>query len=595
MRAADEALVVAALRSPQAVEVRRRVVRQLVSSLIYEGAVPVVLDGGDHVVAGRDREGRPVEYRVGARRSVAFDRVRLADRPVSRVGADGARAEVASVAVLLDEIAPSILGGAHPVELARFVTELEETFLQDTLSQHLRRVRGDVLRDADHDALEGMVTDGHRYHPAYKSRIGFDLDDVAAYAPEFLPAVRPLWLAAHRSVVEVTTSALSPDPTRAELGDRWDPLLPQGHDPGEYVLLPVHPWQWRRVARQAFAGELAAGRLVVLGEDPAAFVPQQSIRTLACREEPARSQLKTALSITNTSTSRELAPHTVRNAAPISDWLAGLVEGDGFLRERAVVLREVHGVSVVPDVPAVARGRTEGRLGAIWRESLAPRVAAGERAVPVTALTATELDGTPVIAPWLATHGPVAWLEAHVDAVALPLVHLLVAHGVALESHAQNMSLIHVDGRPHRVVLRDFHDGVRFCRALLADPDGAPRLDAPPPHHTNANSFVETDDPGQVTDFLLDAFFFVNLGELGLFLDDHGLLDEETFWTVVARRVREHQERHGSGTFDLFTPTLEVEQLTTRRLAPDTELRTHTVSNPLHRFDPRRPEVGDRC
>jgi 2-[(L-alanin-3-ylcarbamoyl)methyl]-3-(2-aminoethylcarbamoyl)-2-hydroxypropanoate synthase len=252
------------------------------------------------------------------------------------------------------------------------------------------------------------------------------------------------------------------------------------------------------------------------------------------------------------------------------------------------VLGEVHGVSVVPGPPTdLIRSDTEGVLAAIWRTSLAPRLDAGERAVPVTGLTAAETDGTPLIAPWLAEHGARAWVEALVDAVALPLVHLLVAHGVALESHAQNMSLVLRDGLPMRVALKDFHDGVRFCRRLLADPDDAPALAPPPPHHTNRNSFVETDEPTQVSDFLLDALFFVNLGELGLFLAEHDLMDESEFWTIVAGRVRAHDRRHGSGTFDLFAPTLEVEKLTTRRLTPDTELALHRVSNPLHRFGGR--------
>ena len=97
----------------------------------------------------------------------------------------------------------------------------------------------------------------------------------------------------------------------------------------------------------------------------------------------------------------------------------------------------------------------------------------------MTALTATELDGTPMIAPWVHAHGAQGWVEALVEAVALPLVHLLVAHGVACESHAQNVSVVLVDGLPRRMALRDFHDGVRFCRRLLADP-AAPRCSTRP-------------------------------------------------------------------------------------------------------------------
>ncbi|MEJ2887711.1 IucA/IucC family protein [Actinomycetospora aeridis] len=592
-------LLVRALRAPTAVAVRRRLFRQTLASLVYEGALAVDVEGTTHVVAGADTDGRPVRYRFDAHRALGFDRVR-ADGPVVREDADGTVAEATSLPRFLGEIRGAILGGAYPDRLARFAVEVEETRIKDALAEDVRARRSGVLTDADHELLEGLITDGHRYHPAYKSRIGFDLDDDLAYGPEFLPAVHPFWVAAHRSVAEVTTSAaVRAEDLHDELGSTTRAAFDArirgaGGEPGDYAWLPVHPWQWRERIGRAFADLLADGRLVALGPDPAAFSPQQSIRTLSCRDDPRRHHLKLALSITNTSTARGLAPHTVRNAAPISDWLARIVARDDYLTggARVIVLGEVHGVSVAPAPPSdLVRADTEGALAAIWRTSLASRLEEGERAVPVTGLTTTEADGTPLIAPWIAAHGARTWVEALTDAVALPLVHLLVRHGVALESHAQNMSLVLRDGLPRRVALKDFHDGVRFCRRLLADPDDAPHLAPPPAHHPNRNSFVETDDPHQVTDFLLDAFFFVNLGELGLLLTERGLMDEAAFWGIVAARVRAHDRRYGTGTFDLFAATLEVEKLTTRRLTPDTELALHRVPNPLHRFDPDRRET----
>lgn len=588
-----------ALRAPTATAVRRRVFRQLLSSLVYEGALATESDGTSHTVHGRDAQGRAVRYTFIATRAVGFDRVRLGPDPVRREVA-GEVAEADSLARFLGEVRAAILpadGGVDDERLARFAREIEETRVKDTLAQHVRELRGDVLAGAEHDTLEGTVTDGHRYHPAYKSRIGFDLTDNARFGPEFLPAVRPLWLAAHRSIAEVTASAtVSVTLALDELGPATaasfdDRVRAAGGEPAEYVWVPVHPWQWRERIPRTFADPIADGRLVRLGEDPRTFSALQSIRTLACRDDPERSQLKLALSITNTSTSRGLAPHTVRNAAPITDWLERLVAGDAYLRDeaRVIVLGEILGAAVTPE-PAtdLVRADTEGVLAAIWRRSLPPFLDAGEAAVPVTGLTAAERDGTPLIDPWVRAQGIARWTERLVDAVALPLVHLLCRHGVALESHAQNMSLVHVDGRPVRVALKDFHDGVRFSRARLADPAGAPVLADPPAHHENRNSFVETDDPAQVTDFLLDAFFFVNLGELALLLAEHYGFEEAAFWGIAAARIRAHERRLGGpGIFDLFTPTLAVEQLTTRRLAPDTRLRLHTVPNPLHAADGR--------
>jgi 2-[(L-alanin-3-ylcarbamoyl)methyl]-3-(2-aminoethylcarbamoyl)-2-hydroxypropanoate synthase len=266
----------------------------------------------------------------------------------------------------------------------------------------------------------------------------------------------------------------------------------------------------------------------------------------------------------------------VRNAAPISDWLRGLVAADPVLRERVVVLGETRGTTVRPSWGGPG---AQGVLGAIWREPLAPHLREGERAVPATALTARERDDTPVVARWIAAHGAETWVRAWAAAVAAPLVAVLQRHGVALESHTQNVSVTLVEGLPARVVVRDFHDGVRFSRALLADPGAAPAVEPPPAHHTNRNSFLETEDPAQVADFLLDAFFFVHAGELGLHLHEHGLLDERRFWALLADAL----PLAADGPFELTAPTLQVERLTTRRLGPDTELALHTVPNPLHR------------
>ena len=191
-------LLVSALRDPRATEVRRRLFRQLVSSLLYEGAVDRPDAGGRRqVIVGRDEHEAPVRYLVETRRAAGFDRVRVGPGPVLRVADDGGTAEADSVARFLAEVACSVLDGAHPDELVRFTRELEETRVKDALAQHVRARRGDVLDGADHDTLEGTVTDGHRYHPTYKSRIGFDLADDVAYGPEFLPELHPGWLAAH--------------------------------------------------------------------------------------------------------------------------------------------------------------------------------------------------------------------------------------------------------------------------------------------------------------------------------------------------------------------------------------------------------------
>ena len=354
-------------------------------------------------------------------------------------------------------------------------------------------------------------------------------------------------------------------------------------------MVPVHPWQWREKVAGAFADQLARRELLVLGDDPHVFLAQQSIRTMACADAPQRPYLKLALSILNTSTSRVLAPHTVRNAPLVSDWLQRVAGADPYLRDelRTVLLGEVLGVAVNPPPAAdLVRAEGYGTLACIWRESLHPRLDPGEQAVPFNGLTARERDGTPLIDRWVRGLGLSLWLSLVIEASAIPLLHLLCRHGIALESHAQNMVLLHRDGVPTRVALKDFHDGVRFCRAELAEPELCPVLTPPPSHHENRNSFLETDDLELVADFLLDAFFFINIGELGIFLADAYELAERDFWAIVSKVITAYQRRFPEladrfSQFDVRKPAIAVEKLTTRRLLPDTELRLHAVPNPL--------------
>jgi siderophore synthetase component len=148
------------------------------------------------------------------------------------------------------------------------------------------------------------------------------------------------------------------------------------------------------------------------------------------------------------------------------------------------------------------------------------------------------------------------------------------------------MTLLHVAGRPNRLAVKDFHDGVRFSRAHLARPELCPDLAGTPAHHVNRNSFIETDDLDLVADHLLDALLFVNLGELALFLEDSYGFAEHEFWQLARTAVGDYQRRFPElaerfAELDVFKPSIDIEKLTTRRLLPDTELRLHAKPNPL--------------
>ncbi|MGO3471364.1 MAG: hypothetical protein ACTIM1_10460 [Enterococcus faecalis] len=63
------------------------------------------------------------------------------------------------------------------------------------------------------------------------------------------------------------------------------------------------------------------------------------------------------------------------------------------------------------------------------------------------------------------------------------------------------------------MILKDFHDGVRFSPEHLTHPNEYPDLHALPAEHAKANrmSFILTDDLNAVRDFSCACLFFVAL------------------------------------------------------------------------------------
>ncbi len=114
-----------------------------------------------------------------------------------------------------------------------------------------------------------------------------------------------------------------------------------GLDPADYLLLPVHPWQWWNKLAVTFAGELAERRLVVLGEGEDGYLAQQSIRTFFNADHPEKHYVKTALSVLNMGFMRGLSAAYMEATPAINDWLAGLIERDDLLRgARFSIIRE---------------------------------------------------------------------------------------------------------------------------------------------------------------------------------------------------------------------------------------------------------------
>lgn len=572
--------------------VKTRIMAQLITSLIYEKIVVYTmthLKGNMHHV---EIKGEHASYHFDVRVTESFDRLQLTSQ-IMKVGADGTESPTLNYAQLLRDVQYTFTKDTQKIE--QFIGELIQTELKDCQALTYKLNHHKAVPKT-FNALESYAMEGHTYHPSYKSRLGFTLEENLKYGPDFQPTIHLTWIAVPKHHVQQTISqAIVPEQIlQHQLGQETvdqftDTLRQHVENVSDYVWLPVHPWQFDHMIANHFAEAWLNGDIIFLGKSREAYVPQQSIRTLS-PVETDKYYIKVPLNITNTSTKRVLAPHTIENAANITDWLKHIQAHDPYLRDqlRTVFLGEVLGMSYDQQhLPEDKKTATYGALGVIWRENIYHYLEASEEAIPFHALYSKDTVERPVIDGWIQRYGADNWMRQFINVAVRPLIHMLYTHGIALESHAQNMMLIHDKGWPTRVAIKDFHDGVRFKRALLSDIAKNPQLQDTPEAHQriNRNSFIETDDVQLVRDFVLDAFFFINIAGQILFMDEAYNLSESDQWHMVYDCIQDYLRTHPNlplqQHFDLFERTIQVEKLTTRRLREDNELRIHHVTNPL--------------
>ncbi len=565
--------------------------RQTLEAMWFEGILDSDMSGSEWRTSGLTSSGDSVAYTCEAERKFSFGRVKVKKGSIQREGVP-----CTDLDLFLEEIVLNSLKGAN---VTAFIQELLETMAKDSQCRAILPLNI-PLEDRHYDALESHMTDGHLYHPSYKSRLGFSLKDNLAYGPEFNSEVSLVWVAVKKELAQTAVSAgysseeLVRQHLTAEDVERFQEVLEgdgkTGSDADDrYVFIPVHPWQWEHQLESVYARQLMDGDIVYLGPSSSPYRAQQSIRSLSNRVNPEAPYIKLALSITNTSSTRILAQHTTQNAPLISDWLDNLVREDELLqRAQFGLLKEIMGLSFrYEQLPATQYGRAYGTLGGIWRENVSVHLKQGETAWPLNALMLVQADGVPFIQDAVERHGVEKWSEALVRTVTLPIIHLLYAHGIALESHAQNIILVLEDDLPKRIIIKDLHDGVRYVPDQLLHPERAPKLNPEPETHRKFNrySFIYAEDVSEVRDYTYDAFFFICMTDIALAFEKFGL-SEQSFWQLCAGVIVNYQKQHPEYAerfvaFDLFAEDALIEEMTKRRLYGDGELYFRKASNPL--------------
>ncbi|MGH3793355.1 MAG: IucA/IucC family protein [Pseudonocardiaceae bacterium] len=580
----------------------RRAGHDLMAKMLAELSYEQLLDPvptGEH--SYRVEVGGGVDYTFRARRG-AFGAWRVEPSSVQRHRADG-RQEVGGRQAEGTDPLQFVLDAREKLGLSgdtagHLVRELSATLSADARLLAGQRTAAE-LAELPYAELEGHQT-GHPWLIPNKGRLGLSASDVARYVPEARRPLRLPWMAVHHSLAGYRgVEGLDPQrllaeeldgPTRerfaAELGGRG----------GEFHWLPVHPWQWDEVVVPVFAAEVAAGRIVPLGEGPDRYLAQQSIRTFSNIDTPARRHVKLPLSILNTLVWRGLPTERTLAAPAVTSWILGLAERDGFLREqtRVVLLGEVASVTVnhpvLERIPGVPYQYLE-LLGAIWRESITTKLDPQEKARTLACLLQVDSEGRPLVAELVARSGrsPREWLQRLFGALLPPLLHFLYRYGVVFSPHGENAIVVFdADDVPTRLAVKDFVDDVNVSDAALPE-----RRDMPP----DVAEVLLTEPPEMLCQFIQSGLFIGHFRYLGDIVETHLRVSETEFWAMVRDEILAYQQRFPELTerfalFDLLAPDLQRLCLNRNRLLldgyRDRPERPHAavhgrVPNPLYR------------
>ncbi|GGU42365.1 IucA/IucC family protein [Streptomyces lavendofoliae] len=571
----------------------RLLIRKGLAEFTHERLLtPEHLGGDDYRVLSDDGT---TEYRFTSER-FALDHWQVDPASISR-HRDGEELPLDALRFVI-ELRGSL--GLSDEILPVYLEEISSTLSGTAYKSTKPRVPAAELAKADFQAVETGMTEGHPCFVANNGRLGFGIDEYHAYAPEAASPVRLIWLAAHRDRTTFTAGAGIDYETfvRAELGDAAvdgfaKTLADRGLDFADYLLVPVHPWQWWNKLSVTFAAEIAQQRLVFLGEGDDRYLAQQSIRTFFNTNDPSKHYVKTAISVLNMGFMRGLSAAYMEATPAINDWLAHLIDHDDVLRAaRFSIIRERAAVGYRHLEYEAATDRYSPyrkMLAALWRESPVPTIEDGQRLATMASLLHTDHEGASFAGALIAESGlaPTEWLRRYLDAYLLPILHTFYAYDLVWMPHGENVILVIEDGAVQRAIFKDIAEEIAVMDPDAVLPPAVERIRVDVPDDTKLLS-VFTD--------VFDCFFRF----LGATLAAEGVVGEDDFWRTVAECVKAYQESKPEladkfAQYDMFADEFTLSCLNRLQLRNNKQMvdlsdpsgalqLVGTLANPIARF-----------
>lgn len=381
--------------------------------------------------------------------------------------------------------------------------------------------------------FEQWASRGHPHHPCSKTKLGFSIEDVVRYSPEFHPEVPIMVAAIRRDFMHIETIAPQQDYVEwfgenfPDVWEQWTQAL-QAKDllVDDYIPVPVHPWQAEKKLTDIFKEFIENGILQLLGDVCILAAPTLSFRTLAPINRQNTAYIKLPIAVQATSVFRTLSPGSTENTPKISRLLSDILRKENHFGGRLFILREIYGLHLNHISDEQAK-----HLTTIYRENPNKYLAPNEICIVVAALfEKSPVTDTALFIELMHSAGivylndAITYFRQYVDLVLGSYLDLYLIYGIALEGHQQNTLAVFSDGRISRFISRDF-DGTDIHAETLQNRDMTFKA-----YPGSSNLWQEKQ---HVRNSLLHAVYQSHLGELALLLANHFKCEEKYFWQEI--------------------------------------------------------------
>lgn len=447
---------------------------------------------------------------------------------------------------------------------AYMIREINHTWLAEAhlygnhqiTSEHLSKLSG---------AIVDTALRGHPWIVMGKGRLGFGYDDYRKFVPERAKSVQLPWFAIHKSLAEFSSlKSLSIDDVYCKtLGteqfQRFKKILNEKKLKQEdYLFLPIHPWQWSNWISLNYAPQITEQKLIFMSVSDQEYLPLQSIRTFANINDKNTYHIKLPLSILNTAVYRGLPSKRNLIASQITEWLLELFKKDKELQETGVVLLGEL-ATVTAKQPAFDELSSPPYqfvelLGCLWRDSVDNYLSDGEKVISQAALIHKDKNDDYLL-PYLIKESGLNvldWLSVFFRVCVTPLLYWLYRYGIVFSPHGENSLLIHKNGIPKKMVLKDFVDDIN-----LVDDDFMEQNPKP-----ESSDILLKHKASELSHFIFTGLFVVHYRYIFDVLHQHYNIPEIDFWHQLSLVIDEFHQKHPElkdriEMFDLKRPSFE--------------------------------------